>query len=515
MTAKGPSPDELHAQVQHRLVEELGRSERRLRGLLEDLPEAVFQCDEEERLTYVSGAWHRMLGHQWSEVEGTHILEHVMPEDRVLWPGFPQPGEGNREAELRLIHRSGEARWFRLTLRTPERTQRAGLAHDITDRKELEGQLLQSQKMEAVGRLAGGVAHDFNNLLTVITMGAESAAAGLEPGHECAEDIEAVLEASEQASALTRQLLSFGRKHSMSYEIRSLEGLVLEMKRMLSRLIGPHIPIKVENYADRDSIRIDPAHFQQVLLNLAVNARDAMSGGGTLTFRCTSVPDFDATRRGALPGVCLSVIDTGVGIPAEDLQRVFEPFYTTKGVGQGTGIGLALVYAIIQQSGGRIEVESEVGQGTRFHLTFPIAAAEGESEAESARATFEGGTETVLVVDDDPLIRRMACKFLRNHGYCVEEVASGEEALSRVRAAQGGIDLVITDIMMPGMNGHVLMESLREENAPPRVLMMTGYDSTGQTPQADVALLSKPFRPGALLTRVREVLDATWKGDEG
>ncbi len=511
MTTEGPSPEELQAQVQHRLIEELGRSQSRLERLLESLPEAVFQCDEEERFTYVNGVWERILGHTSDELMGSRVIDHVFPDDRARWPGFPEAGGEVEEVELRLVHRSGAPRWFRLTLRTPARASRAGLAHDITERKELEDQLIQSQKMEAVGRLAGGVAHDFNNLLTVITIAAESVAEELAPEHDAREDIAAVLEAAGRASALTRQLLSFGRKQVMTYQDRSLEELMHELRNMLSRLIGPHISIRVESYTERDTVRIDPAHFQQVLLNLAVNARDAMPEGGVLTFRCSAVEPVESTDASGLESgryVRLSVMDTGVGIEPSQLAHVFEPFYTTKAMGQGTGIGLALVYAIIHQLGGRIEVESRVGEGTNFHMLLPLVESSPAVLEEGETTEMAAGSERVLVVDDDDLVRRLTCKALRRNGYQAEEASSGVQALARLDSSEGAVALLITDVMMPGMSGHALVKQVMTREDPPRVLVMTGYDSTGQELLEGVELLMKPFRPVALLEKVRAILDA-------
>ena len=285
---------------------------------------------------------------------GRPFVDYIHPDDRALWRGFPSTGEPDIDIELRLIHKSGMLRWFRLTLRRADQSPRSGLAHDITERKELENQLLQAQKMEAIGRLAGGVAHDFNNLLTVITIAAESAMAELEPGHFAREDMDAVLEASERASALTRQLLAFGRKQVMRYQRLSLGNLISEMLRMLSRLIGPNISVEVENNVDDDTVRLDPAHFQQVLLNLAVNARDAMPSGGSLRFRIDPMP------HAQVPSIRLSVIDTGTGIAKDALPHIFEPFYTTKDTE-------VLVYGIVQQSDGEIRAESELGH-QRSHL---------------------------------------------------------------------------------------------------------------------------------------------------
>ena len=501
MTVKGPSSAELQAQVQHRLIEELGQSERRLRTLLESLPEVVFQCDAEERFTYANQAWERLLGHSSDEIMGRRFVDYVHPDDRALWRGFPSTGEDDIDIELRLIHRTGALRWFRLTLRRAEASPRSGLAHDITERKELENQLLQSQKMEAIGRLAGGVAHDFNNLLTVITIAAESAMAELEPGHVAREDMDAVLEASERASALTRQLLAFGRKQVMRYQGLSLGALISEMLRMLSRLIGPNISVVVENNLDDDTVRLDPAHFQQVLLNLAVNARDAMPEGGVLTFRIDSMPEAETSS------LRLSVIDTGVGIDPEALPHIFEPFYTTKDTGEDTGIGLALVYGIVQQSDGEIWAESSVGEGTSVHIRLPLHRQVVNTRSPSDESETPGGTESILVVDDDPLVRRLTSRTLQRHGYTVEDVASGQEALELLDADTRLFSLIISDIMMPGMSGHALLERLRERPNSPKVMLMSGYDASGSSVKQMVPFLSKPFHPSRLLQKVREVLD--------
>jgi PAS domain S-box-containing protein len=469
--------------------------------LLESLPEVVFQCDAGERFTYVNQAWERLLGHPSKEIMGRRFVDYIHPNDRAAWRGFPSRGEEDIDLELRLIHRTGILRWFRLTLRRADQSPRSGLAHDITERKELENQLLQAQKMEAIGRLAGGVAHDFNNLLTVITIASESAMAELAPGHLAREDMDAVLEASERASALTRQLLAFGRKQVMRYQRLSLGTLISEMLRMLSRLIGPNISVEVENNVDDDTVRLDPAHFQQVLLNLAVNARDAMPDGGALRFRIDPMPDAD------VPSLRLSVIDTGVGIAQDSLPHIFEPFYTTKDTGEGTGIGLALVYGIVQQSDGEIWAESAVGVGTRVHIRLPLQGQKPETIPVREETEATGGNESILVVDDDPLVRRLTCRALRRQGYTVEDVASGQEALDRLGAGSHGFSLIISDIMMPGMSGHALLDQLMKRSNTPKVMLMSGYDASGSSKKQKVPFLSKPFHPSRLLQKVREVLD--------
>jgi len=375
-----PDPGELHTQVQHRLIEELEASEYRNRHLLETLPEVILQCDDDGRLTYLNPAWRSLLGYEIRDSLGQRLVDFVAEEDAREWPGFPKPGEPDRTRELRLRTSSGESRWFFVGLRRSRRGQHSGLLQDVSQRIRLEQQLRQSQKMEAIGRLAGGIAHDFNNLLTVIIGGSEAALYSLaEPNLGLRGDLEAVIQAGERAADLTGQLLAFGRRGAMSFHAVRLAKVLEEIQTILNRLIEPNIEIETVDRCETGLVRIDPTQFQQVIMNLAVNARDAMPGGGRILFELSDVEVGDEPRLAELspgPHVLLSVIDTGTGIPAKEIEQIFEPFYTTKEAGKGTGLGLATCYGIVHQSKGAIEVESHVGVGTTFRIFLPAAKSE-------------------------------------------------------------------------------------------------------------------------------------------
>ncbi len=510
-----PSPEELHAQVQHRLVEELGATERQLRRLLASLPEAVVQCDDDGVITYLNKAWQALLGHSVEDSIGKSLTTFIAEEDRDSWPGFPEPGEADREAELRFHPNDGEPRWFRATLRTTTDGEHTGLLHDVTDRIELEHQLRQSQKMEAVGRLAGGVAHDFNNLLTVIIGTCEGLLSS--PSQEAPArhaEVETVLKAADRAALLTRQLLAFGSRQVMSFQVLSLGDVIGEMNSILERLIGSDIVIEIDDQTEEGRVRVDPMHLQQVILNLAVNARDAMPEGGQLRFQVSDEELLKGKRRSGLPPgsyVLLTVSDTGTGIAPEHLDQIFDPFFTTKEAGQGTGLGLATTYGIISQSGGAIDVESSLGEGTSFHVRLPRADKDEEVVIEESGdpASVGGGQETILVVDDDEMIRMLAMRMLTEEGYTVVGAGGVAEAKQRIEEHTGEFDLVMTDVVMPDSSGRELVAWLATERPQIKVVVMSGLgERTQEAWEEGTVFLEKPFRQQNLLERVRTTLDA-------
>lgn len=384
---------------------------------------------------------------------------------------------------------------------------------DFTERRRLEEQLLQSQKMEAIGNLAGGVAHDFNNLLTVMIGYLELATNNLPPEHPILPQLLEVRKAGEQASELTRQLLAFSRKQILQPRPLNLNEAVRGAEKMLRRLIGEHIELISTLDPDVGTVSADPTQIHQVLLNLAVNARDAMPRGGKLEFRTANVFLDGKDRRLpdpslAGPYVQLSVTDTGTGMDECTRARVFEPFFTTKDVGHGTGLGLSTVYGIVRQSGGQIEVLSEPGQGTTFHIYLPRidAAAAGQ---EREQVMVSGGTETVLLAEDDEEVRRLAAECLRAYGYRVYEAANGVEAL-KVAAHVETIHLLVTDVVMPEVSGPELAAHLAATRPGLRTLFISGYPDAEMAQRgllkSGAAYLRKPFTPASLALKVREVL---------
>ena len=382
----------------------------------------------------------------------------------------------------------------------------------VANRNELEDQLRQSQKMEAVGRLAGGVAHDFNNLLTVIlgysAFMREEASAPIP--QDCVGEIEY---AASRAAALTKQLLAFSRKQVLQPRVVNLNEIVSKMNDMLSRLIGEHIALAIDLDPGLKCVKADQGQLEQVIMNLGVNARDAMQSGGTLRIATSNV-DIEAREAQLVsmgPGsyVRLSVSDTGVGMDAGTQARIFEPFFTTKDEGQGTGLGLATVYGIVKQSGGVVSVNSAPGQGTTFTILLPVTS-DGVTEAAPSTTGYRPvpGAEAILLVEDEAPLRKLIGGILKRGGYCVTEAGGGEEALA-IAEKTTRIDLLLTDVVMPGMTGPKLVEVLQQNGKQPTVLFMSGYDRELIGPRAaDINFLPKPFTPSALLEEVHEILRA-------
>jgi CheY-like chemotaxis protein len=371
--------------------------------------------------------------------------------------------------------------------------------------------------MEGIGRLAGGIAHDFNNLLTAILGYAELMESQLED-EGLKSELREIRLAGERAAALTRQLLAFSRRQVLQPRTLDLNTVVSDVEKMLARLIGEDVTLATRLEPDLGCVKADPGQLEQVMMNLAVNARDAMPEGGTLTFETANAvldADFVAVHPGALPGayVVLMVADTGTGMTDEVRSHAFEPFFTTKEKGKGTGLGLATAYGIVKQSGGYITVDSGVGRGTTFRIYLPRVegtAVVSERTASSSRLAI--GTETILLVEDEAGVRRLSLTVLESQGYVVLEAASGDMALQVARSRTGPIHLVVTDVVMPGMSGRELWDRLRVLRPDSRVLFMSGYTDDAIARhgvlEPGIAFLQKPFTPFSLAQKVREVLDA-------
>ncbi|PYO71848.1 MAG: hypothetical protein DMD64_13325 [Gemmatimonadetes bacterium] len=392
-----------------------------------------------------------------------------------------------------------------------------GTQRDVTEQRQLEEQFRQSQKMEAVGQLAGGIAHDFNNLLTAILGNTQLLLRDLPPGDAKRGDVEEIRKASERAASLTRQLLAYSRRQMLQPEVLNLNGVVAEMDKMLRRLIGEHIALVTVLAPDLGHVRADPNQLEQVIVNLAVNARDAMAQGGTLTIETANV-DLDATyaqtHLGSVPGpyTMLAVTDTGVGMDAGVRAHLFEPFFTTKEVGRGTGLGLATVYGIVKQSDGYISVYSEVGRGSSFKIYLPRIATPSDAPVGPQRGRPARGNETVLVVEDEPAVLTLSRRALETQGYVVLAASDATAALRIVERHGGTIHLLVTDVVMPGLSGRELADKLAAQRPGIRVLYMSGYPGDavvehGSLP-AGSAFLQKPFSPDSLARKVRDVLDA-------
>jgi len=454
------------------------------------------------------------------------FLDLVEPDDRSkLREGLAAviTDRGSFEFQCRMRGPDGALRWLEGKgrvfddLDAPARI--LGVAIDITARKQLEEQFLQSQKIEAVGRLAGGVAHDFNNLLLAISGYAEMVADRLGPLHPSAVHVQKIWKAADSAASLTRQLLAFSRRQVLQPQVIDLNEIVRNVGSLLERLIGEEIRLETRLTTSLERVSADPGQMEQVVMNLVVNARDAMPGGGRLTIETANV-DLDehyvAKHSGATAGphVLLAISDTGVGMEESVQRRLFEPFFTTKERGKGTGLGLATIYGIVKQSGGSIWVYSEPGRGSCFKVYLPVAAAspaEPEHLQGLSAAGATRGTETILVVEDQPEVRAVTCEMLHARGYTVLEAASGAEAIAIGRQHGRQIDVLLTDVVMPEMSGRQAASLLQRDRPGLRVIYTSGYtdDTIVHHGVLDpgLAFLQKPFSAEALSQKIRDVMD--------
>ncbi|GMU91819.1 MAG: hypothetical protein AMXMBFR4_08770 [Candidatus Hydrogenedentota bacterium] len=450
-------------------------------------------------------------GRHWEE-----LLDLLGRNDRLaLWETQLQDVQGKRLYIIAnmVCHRDADGRLAQIQ----------GYLFDNTERHLLEEQFRQAQKMEAVGRLAGGIAHDFNNLLSAILGYSDLLLESLSADQEASRDLRTIKDASERAASLTRQLLAFSRRQTMVPRVVDINLITKDLERILSRLIGEDIDVVAQLANEIAPIKIDPSQLEQVILNLAINARDAMPAGGKLTIETANVQlDEDYARRhvGVQPGpyVMLAVSDTGHGMDQETLSRIFEPFFTTKEEGRGTGLGLSTVYGIVKQGGGHIGVYSETGRGTVFKVYFPVLGPDAVEidMADSVSPASVGGVETVLVAEDDTLVRELAKRVLCAAGYTVFDARTGEGALRVCDLYKGTIQLVLADVVMPSISGLELAKRLRQTRPDTRILFMSGYTGKGVLAQgplsSNVPFLQKPFTPDALLRAVRRAIDQPHTG---
>jgi two-component system, cell cycle sensor histidine kinase and response regulator CckA len=506
-----------------RAEEALQRSEERFRRLAETVPVGIEEFDSEGRLTYISPALCRMLGITEEQGIGSQVWDYAVDTEAArmqvgrslqLQP-VPQPWyDRYRAADGRVID-----------VRLDWDYRRDGQGHvegfvtavsDVTHEKQLQEQLIQAQKMESIGRLAGGVAHDFNNILTAITGYAEFVLDRLEGSPQIQGDVREVLENAERASNLTRQLLAFSRKQVMEMRPVDANELLLNLGKLLHRLIGEHIELELLTDSRPTRVQADPAQIEQVLVNLAVNARDAMPAGGHLTISSKTIElagGHEPTKAPLPPGtyVVLAVTDTGVGMSAEVLSHLFEPFFTTKEVGKGTGLGLATVYGIVKQHGGDVRVQSEPGSGTTFTVYLPALLSQAPPVVTGPGGPVAGGTETILLVEDETVVRTIVKRTLGQLGYRVLDAGDGEEALALVSELDDAPELVITDLVMPRMGGLELVQRLRASHPGLRALYISGYtEETQALAEATGAgdfYLPKPFSAHALGAKIRQAID--------
>jgi PAS domain S-box-containing protein len=508
---------------QRRIAEE---KLRKLYSAVEQSADMVLITDSLGAIEYVNPAFEKLTGYSRAEVIGQspRILKsgEQGPEVyRTLWKTI-QAGEVYRGV---LVNRkkTGESFTAEKTI-TPVRDTAGRITHfisndrDISERRRLEAALFQAQKMDAIGQLAGGVAHDFNNLLMVISSYAELMQDSIGPEHRLHRNLQEILGASRRAADLTRQLLAFGRKQMQSLQVLDLNAVLDGVVKFLPRLIGEDIELAVSPARDLGKVKLDPVQVEQVVMNLAANARDAMPSGGKLTIAThnAELDDNDVHHHTVVPKgeyVLLEVTDNGTGIAEQHLPHIFEPFYTTKESGKGTGLGLATVYGIVKQSGGFIWVNSEIDNGTTFKIYFPrIRHVPLPSvNTDLLRGDPElHGSETLLLVEDEAAVRHPASEFLRKCGYTVIEAGDGLHAVEAASKFPGKIDLMITDVVMPGMGGGQLAELLKDSRPEAKVLFVSGYAETTvqnhQIIEARTNFLQKPFTLACLGRKIREIL---------
>jgi len=503
-----------------RAERQLVESEANYRRALEQASDAIVVTDRQGVVLEVNARAEELLGYPRGDIVGRALEQFVPQEDRER-----QPLRMRELVEMpstivsrRLRREDGTAVEVEITARDLGDGRYQAIVRDISERHRLEEQLRQAQKMEAVGQLTGGIAHDLNNLLTVVLANSEMMAAGLPPERQdLHSDLNELQAAARRGAQMIRKLLSFSRHAPLTYQVLDLGRVVAELTGTLRRLLPAHIEVQFTRAAMPVKVLADAGAIEQILLNLATNARDAMPGGGLLAVDTRKV-DVARSAAGAPPGsyACLTVSDTGKGMEERVKARVFEPFFTTKGPGEGSGLGMAMIYGLTQQHGGFIEVDSDLGKGTTVRIYFPLAREDQPlTELATAPATLRGGRETVLLVEDEEGLRRVAQRALERVGYRVLTAPDGLEALDVYRAHAGDIDLIITDVVMPKLGGIALYRALRQEGVTVQFLFTSGYAAheitRGDVPEGDLALLQKPWTLADLTLRVREVLDRVRK----
>ncbi len=510
----------------------LEHSEARHRSVLDHVKEVVFQTDAGGRWLFLNPAWTELTGFTVEESLGSDPLSYVHPDEReAARSRYRALQERHTETvlwELRVRTRDGGYRWIETHARPRvdadgQVSGTSGTLIDITDRKRaeaerlhLEEQLMQAQKMESIGQLAGGVAHDFNNILTAVIGCAELLSMRLAPDDERRRLVEEIRTAAERAASLTRQLLAFGRRQVIEPRVLDLNDTLRDLAEMLHRVLGEDIALRLDLCPSVGRIDADPSQLSQIILNLAINARDAMPQGGQLTLGtgCSGpeVEDPACRRVGLERYATITITDTGVGMSPEVLAHIFEPFYTTKEPGKGSGLGLSTVYGIVRQSGGQIEVESRPGRGATFRIHLPVASGEASPRAPRAPVEAVGSRkERVLLVEDNDLVRGILVEALESHGHQVSTAASAEEALEQIEGQGLDFEVLVTDVVLAGIHGPALAERLRKLRPGRPVVFMTGYDfnfvSRDERVPEGVFLLQKPFPPAALAEKVHQALE--------
>ena len=511
------------------LIELRERAENALRMLIESLPMGLVITDEKGNITDLNESLVRMFGYSREELLG-QTVETLLPER------LRNSHQGHRAGYIKNPHARPMGRGMELVARRkdgtefpvevclgPLATQYGTLVSatvvDITERKKIEQQLRLAQRMEAIGQLAGGIAHDFNNLLAVIMGSADILIDALPRGDPLGRKVEMIRSAGSSAADLVRQLLAFSRQQMVQPLVLDLRKIIGRNQAMLRRIIGEDIEFNVLVEDSVGSIKADPGQIEQVLLNLAANARDAMPKGGRLTIRASNVELDESDRKKhapVVPGpyIMLTIEDTGCGMDLKTQARIFDPFFTTKELGKGTGLGLATVYGIVKQTGGYIWVYSEVGHGTVFRVYLPrVGTALPTAEREPLPLEELHGSETILVAEDSESLREMAEEYLESIGYTVLSAVSGEKALQRAKDFQGPIHLLLTDVVMPEMSGPELANHMSSLRPGVKIIFTSGYTDDAMARQGildqNVAFIQKPYRPKALAKKIRQVLNGS------
>jgi PAS domain S-box-containing protein len=510
----------------HAAERKLRRSQQRYETLVNSIDGIVWEADARTlQFTFVSRQAERLRGYpleRWF-TEPTFFRDHIHPDDRDQVVGGARAAiEEKRDQDFtyRMLGVDGREVWLHNRMKVVVENEHVswvrGVMVDVTQQKRLEAQFHHAQKMEAVGRLAGGVAHDFNNLLTAITGYSEMVLDNLPPRDVSRGLTQEILQAGERAARLTQQLLAFSRKQVLRPTVLNLNRIISGVEKMLGRLIGEDVELVTRLDPHLGLVKADLGQLEQVIVNLAVNARDAMPSGGQFLLETANVDrESEAPCDPEVPpgrSVRLTVSDTGCGMDEATRARLFEPFFTTKEVGKGTGLGLSTVYGIIKQSGGHITVSSSVGHGTTFTIYLPrVEAVVPDKAPDPGKSSPRGGQEVVLVVEDEAVVRRLASVVLRQQGYTVLEATDGVEALRICERYQGPLDLLLTDLVMPQMNGRQLARALKRMRPELKVLYFSGYPDDAILRHGFVEegldFFPKPFTSNALAHKVREVLD--------
>ena len=500
-------------------------SEKYFRALIENSQDIITVLDAEGNIRFESPSIERILEYKPEELIGKNVFDFIHSKDRkallkVFQDGLQEAGK-QQKVELRFKHSDGSWRYFdaigQNLLHIPAVQGMVINSRDVTKRKLIEEQFLQAQKMESIGRLAGGVAHDFNNVLSIILGYSELLIAKMADNDPHKEPIEAIHGAGERASTLTRQLLAFSRKQILEKKVVCINTIINDFLKILGKMLGEDVELKTCLEAEKGIIEADPGQIEQILMNLAVNARDAMPDGGSIIIETDDVSfnkDYSEIHSGVHPGnyVMLAVTDTGTGMNDDVMEHIFDPFFTTKEKEKGTGLGLATVYGITKQHNGQVYAYSEKNKGTTFKIYLPAGRQKIESNVVHHKtALLKHGNETIMVVDDEPLVRHLVVDILTPLGYQCLEVSSGQEALEIFKSYPETIHLLLTDVIMPGMSGRELAEKLCIRRSDLKVIFMSGYTENTIAPQGvleqGINYISKPITPVTLTQKIRSVLN--------